>query len=141
MTSPKRPAGKPRDTAQPAYRTGSHAPVSPQRSLEQALGTQVRHQRLRLGLTATELAAVAKLSTSLLSKIEGGSISASLGSLQALAAALNLPVTTLFAAFEEQRDCSHVRAGQGVRIDPPRRRWRSPMQRIPRQSPATTRVP
>jgi transcriptional regulator with XRE-family HTH domain len=117
MKPPKRPAGTPRDTAQLAYRTGSHAPTSPERSLEQALGTQVRHHRLRLGLTATELAAAAGLSTSLLSKIESGSISASLGSLQALAAALNVPITTLFAAFEEQRDCSYVKAGQGVRIE------------------------
>lgn len=117
MKPSKRPAGIPRDTAQPTYRTGSHAPASPERSLEQALGTQVRHHRLRLGLTATGLAAAAGLSTSLLSKIEGGSISASLGSLQALAVALNVPITALFAAFEEQRDCSHVKAGQGVRIE------------------------
>jgi transcriptional regulator with XRE-family HTH domain len=101
----------------PDYRTGSQAPVRPERTLEQALGAQVRHHRQRLDLKATELAAAAGISTSLLSKIENGQISASLGTLQALAGALNLPMTALFASFEEQRDCSHVKAGQGVRIE------------------------
>jgi len=37
--------------------------------------------------------------------------------LQILAKALNLPMTSLFAAFEEKRDCSYVAGGHGVVID------------------------
>lgn len=53
----------------------------------------------------------------MLSKIENGQISPSLSTLQAIAAALNVPITALFAAFEEKRDCSYVKAGQGVLIE------------------------
>jgi transcriptional regulator with XRE-family HTH domain len=53
----------------------------------------------------------------MLSKIENGQISPSLGTLQALSSALNVPLTTLFSTFEEKRDCSFVEAGQGVVIE------------------------
>ncbi len=41
----------------------------------------------------------------------------SLGALYALARALNVPVTSLFRRYEEQRDCSFVRAGEGLMIE------------------------
>ena len=53
----------------------------------------------------------------MLSKIENGQISPSLTTLQILAKALNLPMTTLFTAFEEKRDCSYVPGGHGVVIN------------------------
>ena len=53
----------------------------------------------------------------MLSKIENGAVSASIESLEALARALNVPLTTFFTSHEEQRDCSHVRGGQGVTIE------------------------
>ena len=99
------------------FATGSGAPRIAARTLEQALGAQVRRLRQRAELTATELAAAAGLSVSMLSKIENGQISPSLSSVQALAGALNVPITDLFAPFEEKRDCSYVRAGQGVVIE------------------------
>ena len=40
-----------------------------------------------------------------------------LTTLQALAAALNVPISMFFQDFEDRRDCSYVPAGQGVRID------------------------
>ena len=86
-------------------------------TLEQALGVQVRLMRRRLGITVSELAATAGLSGGMLSKIENGQISPSLSSLQALAQALNVPITTFFATFEERRDCSFVPAGHGVIIE------------------------
>jgi transcriptional regulator with XRE-family HTH domain len=73
--------------------------------------------RQRLQLTATELANEAGLSPGMLSKIENGGTSPSLATLQALARALNVPLTSFFADFEERRDCSYVRAGQGVLIE------------------------
>jgi transcriptional regulator with XRE-family HTH domain len=53
----------------------------------------------------------------MLSKIENGAVSASIDSLEALARALNVPLTTFFASYEEKRDCSHVSAGHGVMIE------------------------
>lgn len=108
----------PRGTApEPDLRTGSGAPDVAERTLERAIGAQVRALRHRLGLTVQDLAGAAGISTGMLSKIENGQISPSLSTLQALASALNVPLTTLFAAFEERRDCSFVPAGQGLSID------------------------
>lgn len=97
--------------------TASGAPAPTDRTLEQALGAQVRRLRQQHEVTAAELAAGADISTGMLSKIENGQISPSLATLQALAGALNVPISTLFSAFEEKRDCSYVRANQGVVIE------------------------
>ena len=53
----------------------------------------------------------------MLSKIENGTISASLATLRALAQALNVPISQLFSGTEERRDCSFVKTGTGVRIE------------------------
>lgn len=97
--------------------TGSNAPNRGELSLEVSIGRKVRNLRQRLQLTASEVATEAGLSTGMLSKIENGVTSASLATLQALARALNVPLTSFFADFEERRDCSYVRAGQGVVIE------------------------
>ena len=96
--------------------TGSGAPESVSHTLEQAIGHQIRTFRKRNGLTVAELSEDANVSTGMLSKIENGQISSSLTTLQSIAKALNVPMTLLFAAFEERRDCSYVSAGQGVVI-------------------------
>ena len=94
------------------------APPAPaEQQIEVAIGSQVRHLRRELGITATELAQEAGLSTSALSKIENGQIAPSLSTLQALARALNVPISALFNQFEERRDCSYVAAGQGMKIE------------------------
>ncbi|MBN9020571.1 MAG: helix-turn-helix transcriptional regulator [Rhizobiales bacterium] len=97
--------------------TGSNAPNRGDLSLEASIGRKVRNLRQRLQLTASEVAAEAGLSTGMLSKIENGGTSPSLSTLQALARALNVPLTSFFADFEERRDCSFVKAGQGVTIE------------------------
>jgi transcriptional regulator with XRE-family HTH domain len=53
----------------------------------------------------------------MLSKIENGQISPSLQTLQALAVALNIPLTALFACHEDQRECSYVKAGDVTGIE------------------------
>lgn len=109
------PAAEPAD--QEPYVTGSGAPAAPERrTLEQAIGLQIRHHRKAMGLTVAELAGAASVSTGMLSKIENGQISPSLTTLQTLSAALNMPISLLFSGFEERRDCSFVPAGQGVSI-------------------------
>lgn len=97
--------------------TGSSAPASTKHSLERAIGGQVRALRRHHDLSISDLAATAGISTGMLSKIENGQISPSLSTLQAIAGALSVPLSTLFAAFEDQRDCSFVRAGQGLVIE------------------------
>src|SRR5580700_6464150 len=99
-------------------RTGSSAPaeLSP-RALEVGIGAQVRRLRKALDLTVAELGTAAEISAGMLSKIENGAISPSLATLDALAKALNVPISRLFAESEERRDCSFVKSGTGVRIE------------------------
>ncbi len=99
-------------------RTGSAAPSElSARPLEASIGFEVRRLRKSIDLTVTELGAAAGISAGMLSKIENGSISPSLGTLDALAKALNVPITRLFAETDERRDCSFVKAGAGLRIE------------------------
>ncbi len=122
MAVPKKPAAKTRKRPPPpvvedGIATGSGAPPAAERTLERALGGQVRKLRRRLDLSLSDLAAAAGVSIGMLSKIENGQISPSLATLQALAGALGAPITALFAEYEERRDASFVRAGQGVVIE------------------------
>jgi len=98
-------------------RTGSLAPNAPERELERALGNQIRLRRRLLDLSVSDLAAAAGISNGMLSKIENGAISASLATLQSIAAVLQAPLSSLFASFEDRQDCSYVPAGQGLNID------------------------
>jgi transcriptional regulator with XRE-family HTH domain len=85
--------------------------------LEEAIGREVRKFREKMGITISELAKAAGMSAGMLSKIENGATSPSLSSLQALSQALQVPVTSLFRGFEEIRDASFVKAGQGLTIE------------------------
>ena len=107
------------DGAKPVdLRTGSLAPAELHpRTLEAGIGTEVRRLRKSLDLTVAELGAAAGISAGMLSKIENGAISPSLATLDALARAVNVPISRLFAETEERRDCSFVKAGSGVRIE------------------------
>ena len=116
---PTRPkSGRSNAAESPAdeLQTGSGAP-SVGRTLEQALGQRIRAIRRELDLTVSDLVEAATISVGMLSKIENGLISPSLGTLQSITNALNVPISSLFATLEEKRDCSYVAAGQGVRID------------------------
>ncbi|MDB5697695.1 MAG: family transcriptional regulator, partial [Alphaproteobacteria bacterium] len=98
-------------------RTGSSAPQAPERNLERALGNQIRTIRRQQDLSVADLASAAGISNGMLSKIENGGISASLATLQAISNVLQVPLSSLFASFEERQDCSYVPAGSGVSID------------------------
>jgi len=79
--------------------TGSSAPsVAGERQLERALGAEIRMLRRERDLSVADLASAADISTGMLSKIENGVISPSLSTIQAVAAALHVPFTSLFSS-------------------------------------------
>lgn len=91
--------------------------IVPNKELETWIGAQVREMRTALGMTMAELAKSASLSVGMLSKIENGQTSPSLTTLQNLAAALNIPLASFFTKFDEKREASYVRAGEGLTIE------------------------
>jgi transcriptional regulator with XRE-family HTH domain len=99
------------------YSTGSNAPAESSRALERALGARIRFIRREQDLSVLDLSSAANISAGMLSKIENGQISPSLSTLQSIANALKVSLSMLFAASEERRDCSYVRAKQGVVIE------------------------
>lgn len=88
-----------------------------EKNLEVAIGRQVRDLRTRRRMTGADLAAQAGLSVGMLSKIENGAISPSLGTISTLAHALQVPLVQLFAGYAEPRGCMHVKSGAGVEIE------------------------
>ncbi len=90
---------------------------APENQLETAIGLQVRAFRRQLHMTVAELAKQAQLSSGMLSKIENGLTSPSLATLKSLSQALNVPVTSFFRKYEEERDASFVKAGKGLIIE------------------------
>src|SRR5690606_30693014 len=108
---PSRPAlekmmKKKKTEAEEELATGSGAPSARENNLQEAIGVQVRSLRKQHDMTVMELAGQAGLSAGMLSKIENGGICPSLHALQALAQALNVPITALFEKFEERYDVS-----------------------------------
>jgi len=85
--------------------------------LEVAIGREVRAFRKRQGITVAELSNLTNLSIGMLSKIENGNTSPSLTTLQTLANALSVPLTSFFRQYEEHREAVHTKAGDGLKID------------------------
>ncbi|MDB9708105.1 XRE family transcriptional regulator [Planktotalea frisia] len=85
--------------------------------LEVAIGREVRAFRKQKEITVAELASMTGLSIGMLSKIENGNTSPSLSTLQTLANALSVPLTSFFRRFEEQRSAVHTKAGEGVELE------------------------
>jgi transcriptional regulator with XRE-family HTH domain len=98
-------------------KTNSGARPSESQSLEASIGSQVRTLRKKHDMTVLDLATQSELSMGMLSKIENGGISPSLATLQALAKALNVPIGTFFAKFDEKHDATYVRSGKGLQIE------------------------
>ncbi|MEO1538229.1 MAG: XRE family transcriptional regulator [Pseudomonadota bacterium] len=88
-----------------------------EKNLEVAIGREVRAYRRQQNLTVADLAIKTGLSIGMLSKIENGNTSASLTTLQAIATALSVPITSLFRRYEEAREAVHTKSGAGVEIE------------------------
>ncbi len=85
--------------------------------LEVAIGREVKAYRKQHDITVAELAKATGLSIGMLSKIENGMTSPSLTTLQTLAHALSVPLTSFFKRFEENREAVHVKSGEGLEAD------------------------
>lgn len=95
-----------------------HATREPrENNLEMAIGHEVRTYRKALGITVSDLATATGMSVGMLSKIENGNISPSLTTLQSLSKALGVPLTSFFRRFEEPRNATFVKSGQGINIE------------------------
>jgi transcriptional regulator with XRE-family HTH domain len=110
---------KKKDSPAPAAARNSRRvqDATPANQLEIAIGQQVRAFRKQLNMTVAEVANQADLSPGMLSKIENGLTSPSLATLKSLSGALNVPVTAFFRKYEEERDATFVKAGQGLNIE------------------------
>jgi quercetin dioxygenase-like cupin family protein/DNA-binding XRE family transcriptional regulator len=84
--------------------------------LERSIARQVRRLRQAHGLTLTETAARTGISAPMLSKIENASISCSLATVDRIAEAFDVPVTTLFRGADRLREAVFTPAGSGGRI-------------------------
>ncbi len=90
---------------------------SREKVLEVAIGREVRAFRKAHGTTVAELSELTGLSIGMLSKIENGNTSPSLSTLQTLANALSVPLTSFFRQYEERREAVHTKSGDGVEIE------------------------
>lgn len=84
--------------------------------LEAAIGLNVRRLRHQAGLSVSDMAARVGISKAMMSKIENAQTSCSLGTLRRLAAAFDVPVTSLFRGADTERPAVFVKAGTGARI-------------------------
>ena len=85
--------------------------------LEVAIGKEVRAFRKQQNMTVVALAEATGLSIGMLSKIENGNTSPSLTTLQSLAHALSVPITSFLRGFEESRGAMLTKSGEGVEIE------------------------
>jgi transcriptional regulator with XRE-family HTH domain len=85
--------------------------------LEIAIGREVRAHRRQHSMTVADLADRTGLSIGMLSKIENGNTSPSLTTIQLLANALSMPITSFFRSFEESRLAVHTKADEGVELE------------------------
>jgi transcriptional regulator with XRE-family HTH domain len=90
--------------------------TGPDGTLGQVIANHVRSRRLEIGLNVGQLAERTGISKGMLSKIENAQTSPSLTTLERLAGALDMPVTSLFRGLAEERDAVFVKAGTGPEI-------------------------
>lgn len=85
-------------------------------SLEEVIGRRVKELRQELDMTTTELGHAANVSKAMVSKIENARTTPSLTTLERLAAALSVPLTSLFRGLDEEAEALYVPAGEGLKI-------------------------
>lgn len=86
-------------------------------ALDTVIGIAVKNGRTNAGMTLSELSQKSGVSTAMISKIERGQVSGSIGSLSALAQAMGVPIINFFAGTVEHREVSYVRSGEGIAVE------------------------
>lgn len=80
-----------------------------------AIGATLRELREGRAMSARQLATRAELSAAMISRIESGSVSPSIATLEAIAGALDVPLVSLFRdTTTGHANFTHVKAGQGL---------------------------
>ena len=87
------------------------------KQLEASIGKQVRINRKNAGVTLQQLSKQSQLSSSMLSKIENGQISASLKTIQLICHALNISITSLFKQHDKDVEPTFIKSGEGLTIE------------------------
>jgi transcriptional regulator with XRE-family HTH domain len=90
---------------------------TPSSLLERSLGTMVHKLRVSRQKSLQELADASNLSVSMISRIENGLSSPSLGTINALANALGVRAAYLLGENRKQTDVSYVKAGGGLTVE------------------------
>ena len=86
-------------------------------SLERYLGNTIRDLRQKHGLTIADVANLAGISRSMLSKIENAQTATSLDALSRLAAALGVSIATLFRGYDVRDGSAQlVKSGEGMEV-------------------------
>jgi transcriptional regulator with XRE-family HTH domain len=104
------PHRHPHDDDPPRTATGA---AELEASLTAVIAQRVREARGRLGLPIGRVSEITGISKGMVSKIENAQVSPSLTTLARLAEALEVPVTSFFRGFDEERDAVFVKAGHG----------------------------
>ncbi|MCY1420224.1 HTH-type transcriptional regulator PuuR [compost metagenome] len=85
--------------------------------LEQYLGMQIRRQRQAQDLKLADVARIAGISQGMLSKIENAQVSTSLDTLSRLCNVLGMPMSKLFAQYDQPDGGAFlVKAGEGMEV-------------------------
>ena len=86
------------------------------RWIDRAIGASLRDLRMQRSMSARRLADLAGISAAMVSRIENGLVSPSVGTLAALSEVLEVPIASLFReAHTEHTDYTLVRSGEGLK--------------------------
>ena len=86
-------------------------------SLEETVGSAIRQQRQKDGLTIAQVAEQAGISRGMLSKIENGQTTAGLDTLARIARALGVSMSMLFSKYDASAtSAQHVKKGGGMEV-------------------------
>lgn len=90
--------------------------LAPGKRIDKAIGASVKELRRQRAHSARSLADLSGISAAMISRIENGLVSPSIGTLAALAEALEVPIVSLFREAEtDHTDFTLVRHGEGLK--------------------------
>ncbi|WP_296268351.1 helix-turn-helix domain-containing protein [Pseudomonas sp. UBA6562] len=91
--------------------------IEPRLRLEQFLGLQLKRERQAQALKLADVARIAGISQGMLSKIENAQVSTSLDTLSRLCDVLGMPMSKLFAQYDQpDGNALLVKAGEGMEV-------------------------